>query len=147
MKRQAAWNDLAAKMSRKRTRTDAMSARKNKKGSNAPHEIIVQRLASEPDNKQTFKPVQPGEFVSFDHEELSLGNLKKACAAHFNLPASACDVLVSNKGPSCSNINQIPHRKDKVRLKKKNYIYYVNSVKGLIYKQTRSINLFYMSKT
>ena len=40
--------------------------------------------------------------------------MKKACAAHFNLPVSTCDILVSNKGPSCSNIAQIPHRKDKV---------------------------------
>ena len=30
----------------------------NKSGS-APHELIVQRLASEPDNKQAFRPVQP----------------------------------------------------------------------------------------
>ncbi len=68
----------------------------------------------EPDNKQTYKPVQPREFVNFEYEDLTLANLKKACANHFNLPASTCDVLVSNKGPSCSNISQIPHRKDKV---------------------------------
>ena len=114
MKRQALWNDLQAKMSGKRTRNDAMSGRKKKSGSSAPHEIIVQRLASEPDTKQTFRPVQPREFVNFEYEDLSLVNLKKACAAHFNLPASTCDVLVSNKGPSCTNIGQIPHRKDKV---------------------------------
>ena len=115
MKRQALWNDLQAKMSGKRTRNDAMSGHKKKSGSSAPHEIIVQRLASEADTKQTFRPVQPREFVNFEYEELPLVNLKKACAAHFNLPASTCDVLVSNKGPSCTSIAQIPHRKDKVR--------------------------------
>ena len=103
MKRQALWNNLQAK----------------KSGLSAQHEIIVQRLASEP-AKQTFRPVQPREFVNFDYEDLSLVNLKKACAAHFNLPASMCDVLVSNKGPSCTNIGQIPHQKDKV-LKFRNF--------------------------
>ena len=43
-----------------------------------------------------------------------LANLKSSCAAHFGLPVSTCDILVSNNGPSCMNINQIPHRKDKV---------------------------------
>ena len=52
----------------------------------------------------------------YNLENLALANLKKACAAHFNLPASTCDILVSNKRPSCSNIAQIPHRKDKVSL-------------------------------
>jgi hypothetical protein len=115
MKRQAVWNELQAKMSAKRTKSDGGVRAKNKKG-NAPHELIVQRLAGEPDNKQTYKPVQPREFVNFEYEDLTLANLKKACAAHFNLPSSTCDVLVSNTGPSCSNIAQIPHRKDKVSL-------------------------------
>ena len=113
MKRQAVWNDLHAKMSAKRMKNETSTRSKNKKG-NATHELIIQRLAAEPDNKQTYKPVQPREFVNFEHEDLNLTNLKKACATHFNLPASTCDVLVSNKGPSCSNIAQIPHQKDKV---------------------------------
>ncbi len=99
-------------MREKRTRVDAI-AQRNKAGV-APHEIVVQRISAEPDNKQTFRPVQPREFVEFHYSELTLQNLKAACAEHFNLPASSCDVLVSNKGPSCTNINQIPHRKDKV---------------------------------
>ena len=114
MKRQAVWKELGEKMSGKRRGNDAISGRKKKATSSAPHEIIVQRLASEPDTKQTFRPVQPREFVNFDYDELSLANLKKACATHFNLPPSTCDVLVTNKGPSCTNIAQIPHRKDKV---------------------------------
>jgi hypothetical protein len=65
--------------------------------------LVVQRLAAEPDNKQTFKPVSPREFVPFDHDEVNLTNLKRACAKHFNLPPGSCDVLVSNKGPSCTN--------------------------------------------
>ena len=114
MKRQEAWKKLQEEMNCKRSRNDAV---RKKKGSSAPHEIIVQRLASEADNKQTYKPIHPREFVEFEYEELSLGNLKKACAQHFNLPAATCDVLVSNKGPSCTHISQIPHRKDKARFK------------------------------
>ena len=108
MKRQAVWADLQAKMSAKRAKNDTRS--KNKKGFKPPHELIVQRLAAEPDNKQTYKPVQPREFVNFEYEDLTLANLKKACASHFNLPASTCDVLVSNKGPimlkHCTNPTQ-----------------------------------------
>ncbi|CAB4043326.1 Hypothetical predicted protein, partial [Paramuricea clavata] len=109
-KRKATWDRLKQQMANKRTAPDA---NRKAKGSSAPHKIIVQRLASEPDNKQTFRPVQPREFVDFPYEDLSLANLKKACAAHFALPAMTCDVLVSNKGPSATNIKQIPHRKDK----------------------------------
>lgn len=112
-KRQQVWKDLHEKMANKRTRNEAGSSKKG--STTAPHEIIVQRLSSEPDNKQTYRPVQPREFVNFgEYSDLTLVNLKKACADHFNVPTGSVDVLVSNKGPSATNINQIPHRKDKV---------------------------------
>jgi hypothetical protein len=47
-----------------------MSGWKKKSGLTAPHKIIVQQLASEPDTKQTFRPVQPMKFVNFEYEEL-----------------------------------------------------------------------------
>ena len=112
-KRQAVWDELEAKMSAKRTKNDAMSNKRSKKGS-APHEIVLQKLSSEPDSKQTFRPIQPRAFVPFEHKELTLANRKAACGTHFNMPIGTCDVLVSNKGPSCTHISQIPHRKDKV---------------------------------
>ena len=121
-KRKAVWDNLAQRMSAKRTTKGGQKA--SDKMPNAPSEIIVQRLSSEPDNKQTYKPIQPREFVSFEYKELTLLNLKKACASHFNLPYATCDVLVSNKGPSCTNINQIPYRKDKVS---KHYILLIYS--------------------
>ena len=113
-KRNAIWDDLEAKMTGKRTKNDAMNNKRNKKGS-APHEIVVQKLSSEPDSKQTYRPIQPREFVPFEHEELTSTNLKSACVTHLNMPPGTCDVLVSNKGPSCTDTSQIPHRlKDKV---------------------------------
>ena len=113
-KRKATWDRLKQQMGNKRAAATVTT--RATKGSSAPHEIIVQKLASEPDNKQTFRPVQPREFVVFPYEELTLVNLKKACASHFALPATQCDVLVINIGPSATNINQIPHRKDKVSI-------------------------------
>ena len=93
-KRQTVWNRLQEEMKAKRKRPDPRGKGKSKKSGSTPHELIVQRLASEPDNKQTFRPVQPSEFVAFPYEDLTLTKLKKACADHYSLPASLCDVLV-----------------------------------------------------
>ena len=38
----------------------------------APHQLVVQRLSAEPDNKQTYRPVQPREFVCFEFGDLTL---------------------------------------------------------------------------
>ena len=96
-----------------RQKNTATRPRKGGKGT-APSEIVVQRLTAETDNKQTYRPVQPREFVEFFSDDLTLENLKIANAEHFGYSVNSCDVLVSNKGPSCTNINQIPHRKDRV---------------------------------
>jgi hypothetical protein len=68
-RRQVTWNDLNAKVSAKRTRTDGMNRGKS---SASPQEIVVQKLSSEPDNKQTYRPVKPRVFVPFDYEERTL---------------------------------------------------------------------------
>ena len=68
-RRQDVWDDLEGKMRQKRTRIDP-AAQRGKTGA-APHELVVQRLATEPDNKQTYRPVQPREFVSFEFSELT----------------------------------------------------------------------------
>ena len=108
--RDMVWNDLEARMSAKRMKQTQVG----KKPTGSLRQLVVQRLTAEPDNKQMYKPLQQREFVEFPYEDLTLGKLKISCAAHFGLPVSSCDVLVSNKGPSCTNINQIPHRKGKV---------------------------------
>ena len=115
-KGQTVWNRSQEERKAKKRRPDPRGKGKGNKSGSAPHELIVQRLASEPDNKQAFRPVQPREFVALPYEDLTLTNLKKACADHYSLPASLCDVLVTNKGPSCTSIEQMPHRKDTVRV-------------------------------
>ena len=71
------WKTLQKKMSDKRTQ-QVTRPRKGGKGT-APSEIVVQRLTAEPDNKQTYRPVQPREFVEFSSEDLTLENLKIVC--------------------------------------------------------------------
>ena len=56
-KRKAVWDKLAQKMSAKQTTKDGQKA--SSKMPNAPSEITVQRLSFEPENKQTYKPIQP----------------------------------------------------------------------------------------
>ena len=118
------WKELNAKMTAKRTRNPSG---RNKSQKGTAWELVVQRLTAEPDNKQTFCPVLPREFVEFEYDELTLDNSKQA-ATHFGLPVKSCDILVSNKGPSCTNINQIPHRKDKVRPGKSMFVLFKYSI-------------------
>ena len=70
--RKEALDRLKQYMGNKRAATD--SNRKTK-CSSALHEITVQRLASELDNKQTFKPVQSREFVELPHKYLTLWHI------------------------------------------------------------------------
>ena len=91
------WKALQEKMSNKRAQ-QGTRPRKEAKGTAAPSDFIVHRLTAEPDNKQTFRPVQPREFVEFSNDDLMLENLKIACAKYFNYPVGLCDVLVSNNG-------------------------------------------------
>ena len=55
------WKALQQKMSNKRAQ-QGTRPHKGAKGTAAPSDIIVLRLIAEPDNKQTFRPVQPREF-------------------------------------------------------------------------------------
>ena len=73
------WKALQEKMSNKKAQ-QGTRPRKGAKRTAAPSDIIVQRLTAEPDNKQTFRAVQLREFVKFSNDDLTLENLKIACA-------------------------------------------------------------------
>ena len=96
-------------MTAKRTKPDAI---RKAKSPSAPHEIIVQ--TSEPDNKQTFRPVQLQEFAQFPYEVFTLENLKKACATHFGYHLQCAMCLCQIKG-LLPHVKQIPHTKNKVQ--------------------------------
>ncbi|XP_066932022.1 myosin heavy chain kinase C-like [Clytia hemisphaerica] len=53
-----------------------------------------------------YQPKGPREFVPYDYPEYSIENIKEACKRHFkdNRP---CDVLVCDKGPSATRMDQL----------------------------------------
>ena len=59
-----------------------------------------------------YEPLDTRDFVLFtEFYELSLENIKKACGRHYRLPRNSCDVLVSDRGPSCTRFEQIKGKK------------------------------------
>ena len=50
-------------------------------------------------------------FPYEDYEELNLENIKEARERFYNAPAGSCDILASDRGPSCSKFEQIKSRK------------------------------------
>ena len=78
-------------------------------------ELIVQPLESEPSGKaQKYERSGPQEFVPFEQDEVSIDNIKKACIRHFsrrNPIGMSCDVLASDRGPSCTKMSHLPNFK------------------------------------
>ena len=59
-----------------------------------------------------YKPLDMRDFVPYtDFCKLSLENIKIACKRHCRLPRNLCNVLVSDKGPSCSCIELMKGKK------------------------------------
>ena len=75
-------------------------------------EIIVQRLSAEVTGKaQKYSRVGPREFVPYEHDEISISNIKYACMKHFASTIEEnmeCDILAGEQGPSCSSVDHIP---------------------------------------
>ena len=50
-----------------------------------------------------YEPLDTRDFFPFeDYKELNLGNTKEACERFYNAPARSCDILASDRAPSCS---------------------------------------------
>ena len=95
---------------------DVATKRKKKDRSNTkdslPSDIMVQRLSPSPSGRlKKFHPLDTREFVSFPNEKFNLENIKKACEKHYEMPQGSCDVLASDRGPSCSRLEQIENKK------------------------------------
>ena len=59
-----------------------------------------------------YEPLDTRDFVPFkDYEELNLENIKEACERFYNAAAGSCDLLASDRGPSCSKFEQIKGHK------------------------------------
>ena len=64
-----------------------------------------------------YEPLDTRDFVLFtEFYELSLENIKKACGRHYRLPRNSCDVLVSDRGPSCTRFEQIKGKKNREQI-------------------------------
>ena len=77
-------------------------------------EIVVQPLATEATGKaKKFERTGPQEFVSFLFEELTIDNVVAACNQRFKerLKGMTCEILASERGPSCSKLCQLPNLK------------------------------------
>ena len=78
-------------------------------------EMVVQRLSSELSGKTPkYAPLGPREFVPFTAADVTFEEIKSACLRYFGkidntIKGSLCDVLASERGPSCSHIDQIPN--------------------------------------
>ena len=59
-----------------------------------------------------YEPLNTRDFIPFeDYEELNLENIKGARERFYNAPAGSCDIIASDRGPSCSKFKQIKGRK------------------------------------
>jgi len=74
-----------------------------------PNDILVQRMFSAASGRlKKYKPLDTRDFVPFeDYEELSVENIKEACEKFYNAPPGSCDILASDRGPSCTKLEQI----------------------------------------
>ena len=96
------WKQFEQQVAAKRTGT-------KKQSHIVPEDLVVQRMSPIPTGRmEKYEPLDTRDFVPFtDFYELSLENIKKACERHYRLPRNSCDVLVSDRGPSCTRFEQI----------------------------------------
>ena len=85
----------------------------NERPHNVPNEIVVQRICSNPSERLTKDdPLDTRDFLPFNaFTELPIENVKKACKCFCNMPENSCDVLVSDRGLSCFQIEQLKEKK------------------------------------
>ena len=76
-------------------------------------ELIAQRLSAQPKgNSMKYAKQGPLEFVPFEYSEVTLENTKRACKVHYRENLTTCDIPVSQQGPFCSRLDQIPSFKN-----------------------------------
>jgi len=85
---------------------------KSEKKSTVPTDIMVQRMSSSPSGRlKKYEPLDTRDFVPYSYPELNIDNIKSACEQFYNAPEHTCDVLASDRGPSCSRIEQLKGKK------------------------------------
>ena len=97
------WGSFEKRVGVKQTGTTA-----KKVGMNVPNDILVQRMS--PNASCCLKKYEPFDTRDFilldDYEELTLDNIKEACKKFYKAPEGSCDILASDRGPSCTKLEQ-----------------------------------------
>ena len=101
------WKNFQKEVSEKRS---ANGARDNLKKVST---IMVQKMNPIPTGKQKkYDPERARDFVDFSkYSKLSLENVKAAYENFFGEPTGSCDVLYSDRGPSCNDDAQLSGKK------------------------------------
>jgi len=87
-----------------------------------PADLMVQRLSSVPFGRlKKYQPIEAREFVPFTFDDFTIENVKRACEKHYDMASGSCDVLASDRGPSCSRMQQVQSKK----------VFYVRFVEAL----------------
>ena len=107
--RKRSWEEYERELSRKRLG----GMNQKKKQHQTPECIMVQRMSSEASGRaKKYEPLDTCDFVDFrSFHELSLENVKAACERVYEAPEGSCDVLHSDRGPSCNTTEQIQGKK------------------------------------
>lgn len=105
---QETWESFEARVGTKRTAGEAKRV-----GIKVPNDILVQRMSSTASGRlKKFEPLDTRDFVPFsDYDDLTIENVKDACEKFYHAPKGTCDILASDRGPSCSKLEQIKGKK------------------------------------
>ena len=104
------WADLEKRIGLKR----AQGINCRKSFGKVPGDILVQRMSTLPSGRmKKYEPMDTRDFVPFacKYDELNIENIKTACESFYNAPAGSCDILASDRGPSCSTMEQVKGKK------------------------------------
>ena len=102
------WEDFEARVGIKRSGEGKKETHKA-----APNDILVQRMSSTASGRlKKFEPLDTRDFVPFgDYDDLTIENIKEACEKYYRAPEGSCDILASDRGPSCTKLEQIKGKK------------------------------------
>lgn len=105
------WDDFEKRVGQKRNGRGEFEEKRGH--GKVPNDILVQRMASTPSGRlKKYEPLDTRDFVPFaEYEELSIETIKEACERFYKAPTGSCDVLASDRGPSCNKMEQIKGKK------------------------------------
>ncbi len=79
-----------------------------------PNDILVQRMSTAPSGRmKKFETMDTRDFIPFAalYEELSIENNTAACEEFYHELPNSFDILASDRGPSCTNMEQLNNKK------------------------------------